>query len=514
MSEPVPPEPGWQRLNPRMLAVTPLRQLAGFLPVIAVVLVVGMGVGQGLGGRVYGLLVGVLVVLLAGILRWFTTHYRISSERVELRSGLVFRSARSVPRDRIRSVDVTAGLVHRVFRLSVVQIGTGERPGGVESRELTLDAISATDADRLRQRLLDPSDAGRLDHPGIPTAPTGTELAALRWSWLRYAPLTVSSLVAVGAVAGAFGQLINDVGADAVDVGGIREQLSMAPLWLAVTAFAVLALGIALVGSVVIFVEAWWRFRLVRELGGTLRIRRGLLTTRSVSLEERRLRGVQVVEPPLLRIGRGARTNAVATGLGGHRGHGRGTLLPPAPRNEAHRVAGAVLAEYPSPTSTTLRRHPIVALRRRLVRATLPVLAASAALWLAPVPSWAAWAMLGSLTVAVLLALDAYRNLGHELTSHYLVTRHGAAVRNTVALQRDGVIGWTVAQSFFQRRSGLVTVTATTAAGIGGYSVFDVATAEGLAVAVQAVPGLLGPFLQRDSADAGAGGAHPLGSRA
>ncbi|MGH3886596.1 MAG: PH domain-containing protein [Pseudonocardiaceae bacterium] len=491
----------WQRLDPRMLAVTPLRQLAGFLPVIAVVLVIGAQ--QDVGGRVYGLLAGVLAVVLAGVLRWVTTRYRITSERVELRSGLLFRSARSVPRDRIRSVDVTAGPVHRLFGLSVVTIGTGEGSEGVESRELTLDAISAAEADRMRQRLLDSAGAGHAGYPnqsGVTAAPSPTELAALDWSWLRFAPLTVSSLVAVGAVAGAFGQLVGELGADVADLSGVREKLSLAPLWLGVAAFAVLVLVIALLGSVLIFVEAWWGFRLVREPGGTLRIRRGLFTTRSVSLEERRLRGVEVAEPLLLRVGRGARTVAVATGLGGRRGHGRGTLLPPAPRDEAHRVSGVVLTEDPSPTRTTLRRHPLVALRRRLARAVLPVLAGFAVLWLAPVPPWVAWATLLLLPVTVLLALDAYRNLGHALTSHYLVTRHGAGVRDTVALQRSGVIGWTVSQSYFQRRAGLVTVTATTAAGSGAYHVIDVRTADGLAVAEHAVPGLLRPFLNHDVA--------------
>ncbi|MGB9280505.1 MAG: PH domain-containing protein [Pseudonocardiaceae bacterium] len=489
-------EPDWQRLNPWMLAVTPLRQLGGLMPVIVVVVVIG--IRQDVGDRIYSVLAGVLVVLFAGMLRWVTTRYRITSERVELRAGLLFRSTRSVPRDRIRSVDVTAGPVHRLFRLSVLKIGTGERTEGRESRELTLDAISAAEADRVRQRLLNPPDAGCPHPSGATVAPTGTELATLSWPWLRFAPLTVSSLVAVAAVAGAFGQLINDVGADAVDVGGIRERLSMAPLWVGVAAFAVLALVIALAGSVLIFIESWWGFTLVRELGGTLRVRRGLFTTRSVSLEERRLRGVEVVESPLLRVGHGARTIAVATGLGGRRAHGRSALLPPAPRAEAHRVSGVVLTEEPSPTGTTLRRHPLVALRRRLVRATVPVLAGSAALWLAPVPVWLAWAVLALLPVTVLLALDAYHNLGHAVTSHYLVTRHGAGVRGTVALQRSGVIGWTVSQSFFQRRAGLVTVTATTAAGNGGYSVIDVATADGLAVAQHAVPGLLEPFVQHE----------------
>lgn len=483
----------WQRLDPRMLAVTPLRLLGGFLPVIAAVLVIG--IGGDFGSRVYGLLAGVLFVLIAGTLRWFTTRYRIDRDRVELRSGLLFRSARSIPRDRIRTVDVTAGLVHRLFRLSVLKIGTGERSDGVESRELTLDAIAASEADRVRQRLLDPSDAGREHETVVPAA---EELAALRWSWLRFAPLTVSSLVALGAVGGAFAQLVNDVGAEAVDVGKVGQRLTTAPLWLGVTVLTVVILLVALVGSVLVFIEAWWGFRLAREPGGTLRIRRGLLTTRSVSLEERRLRGIAVVESLLLRTGRGARTVAVATGLGGRQGHGRGNLLPPAPTSEAHRVSGVVLAEMPSPTSTLLHRHPRAALRRRLVRAAVPVLAAAVALWFAPVPAWATWLTLVLLPVMVLLAVDAYRNLGHALTSHYLVTRHGAGIRATVALQRSGVIGWTVSQSLFQRRLDLVTVTATTAAGHGAYAIIDVSTSAGLAVARQAVPELLDPFLQHE----------------
>lgn len=56
-------------------------------------------------------------------------------------------------------------------------------------------------------------------------------------------------------------------------------------------------------------------------------------------------------------------------------------------------------------------------------------------------------------------------------------------------------MGWTVRQSWFQRRAGLVTVVATTAAGTGAYAVRDAAEADGLALADAAVPGLLRPFL-------------------
>lgn len=111
------------------------------------------------------------------------------------------------------------------------------------------------------------------------------------------------------------------------------------------------------------------------------------------------------------------------------------------------------------------------------------------------------WTALGCAAVgvplAVATALDAYRSLGHTLSGHYLVTRSGTVRRSTAALQRTGVIGWTVRQSLFQRRAGLLSITATTAAGGGAYTAHDTDASEGLAFASEAVPGLLEPFLER-----------------
>ena len=98
----------------------------------------------------------------------------------------------------------------------------------------------------------------------------------------------------------------------------------------------------------------------------------------------------------------------------------------------------------------------------------------------------------------MLLALDAYRSLGHGISGGYLVARSGTVRRATVALQRGGVIGWVVKQSVFQRRAGVLTLTATTAAGAGAYAVLDADASEGLGFAADAVPGLLEPFLLRD----------------
>ena len=70
-------------------------------------------------------LFGVCVVTGLGLLRWFTTTYRIGPEQVQLRRGLLRRRVLSVPRDRIRTVDVTAHAMHRLLGLAKVTVGTG-----------------------------------------------------------------------------------------------------------------------------------------------------------------------------------------------------------------------------------------------------------------------------------------------------------------------------------------------------------------------------------------------------
>jgi putative membrane protein len=70
-------------------------------------------------------------------------------------------------------------------------------------------------------------------------------------------------------------------------------------------------------------------------------------------------------------------------------------------------------------------------------------------------------------------------------------------------LDADGIIAWNLRRTLFQRRAGLATLTATTAAGRQRYDVQDVELGEALTVAERLLPGLLEPFIQRDPPNAG-----------
>jgi putative membrane protein len=492
-----PPE--WLRLNGVMVIVSPLKEIVrAAIPLVAVFFAGGgvHGWGQWLS------LAGVAALIARGVTHWATARYRITDDQVELRSGLFNRKTRAVPRDRIRTVDITSEWQHRLFGLSALKIGTGRQDKSKDD-ELILDAITKTEAERLRTVLLTKTSAAPSVVDSAPAAETELVRVDRRWTW--YAPFTLSGIAVVAAAFGAVWHFANDLHIRPNDITILHDGLELVGTespWVLIPAAIVVLLLVATIASVLGYILSYWNFSVAREPSGTLHIRHGLLNTRSVSIEEARLRGVEVKETLPLRFVHGGRATAVVSGLRTGRGdeRGGGLLLPAAPVAEAHLVAAKVLREPVDPTTAALTPHPRAALRRRLTRAVVSVLALALIAWIGYqldiLPFWV-WIVFLVLTpFSALLGHDRYRSLGHTLTHGYLVSRSGSLVRETIALRSDGVIGWRVHASYFQRRAGLVTLVATTAAGRGGYHVTDAGTSQALAFADEVVPDLVAQFLE------------------
>jgi putative membrane protein len=493
----------WRRISP----LTVWADLIVLTAVIAVPAVLLTGVLAFVGALPWGLLPLPAAVVLIGlvmateVLRYRATRYRVTAERLEMESGVLARSARSVPLERVRTVDVTAPIWARVLGLCSVTAATGSG-GGAAGDLVQLSYVTADEGERLRVRLLDRADA----RSGGPAAEGGGELAALDPAWFRYAPLShLVPVLGVGAIGGAYSLLtwFGDQWAAGVAVAVYEYALPRLALVLPGAALVVLVSGA--VAATALQVEAWWNYRLSREDDGTLRVRRGLLTAKSLSVQETRLRGAELRAYLPLRWFGSARVAAVATGMVGEDSGStaaKSVLSPDLPAGVAHRLAADVLAAPADLFTGHLAAHPRAALRRRVLRgvwAAAALTAGAVALaWAVPaVPGWSA-AVVAAVALPGLVgyAVGAYRGLGHALLPGHLVLRRGMAARRTVALQREGIIGWRVRRSPFQRRVGLATVGATTAAGAGLYAAVDVDLASGVALAADAVPGLLDPFVE------------------
>jgi putative membrane protein len=474
-----PPLP-WIRLNPRMLLVHPLRELIRYLPVIVLALIAGS-----VGGEPWWVYVLSGFGIVVGVLRWFTTSYRITDTQVQIKRGILNRQLLSVPRDRIRSVDVDSTILHRIFGLSVVKVGTGASHG---IDELEFNAMRAADVPAFRTEMLshvprnagpttdgtDAADAAAMDAAQVPNH----NFSRWRPSWVRYAPFTLSGVASIIVVVFFVLQtqffengLLTRIPFVEHELAQIEHLPTLTLLAWSVGILVVAASAVAIVR----YLLSYSRFSISRVDRSTLHITHGLLHTRQVTLDERRLRGVQLSEPLSLRAVGGAWTHAVMTGLGRQRG-GVALLSPPGPRDEAIRIAMEIAGIEVAMTEE-LRRHGRRAHRRRYTRAvTFAAVLAGIALvgqllgYLSPAV-W--WAFVVIVPGSAFLAWDRYRGLGHALLPGWVVARSGSLNRKRVVLATEGIIGWTIRRSLFQRRAGLATLIATTAAGRHSYSIPD-----------------------------------------
>lgn len=498
------PETPWLRLHPDGLKSTALYMLgamvaAGTPVAFAIASGTSWPVALAWVGSGAALVIGAVLAYEAVRLR--TTRYRVTETRVEMHTGVLFKSRRSLARERIRSVDLTANPLERAFGLTRVKVGTGETGSGSGStteQTLTLDSVHRTEADRLRRELLRRGAAVDLETEG--------RLATWEPGWLKYAPLSFLTPMLAGVAVGATFQLADWFGRGGLPVEVTADLVEAYGAWTVLGGGLVVLLLCGAVASLALQGEAWWRHRLDRESGGTLRVRRGLMIARSLSLEEERIRGIEIVEPLGVRTAGAGRLDVVAIGLKtDQEGSDLSTLVPAAPLDKTLAAAEAVIG----PLETGLTAHPKSALVRRLRWAVVTVVAvavlATAAhlLWSMPALLSAA-VVLAAVSIsafAVWTAFDSYASLGHAAGPRYLVSRRGSIRRATVHLDRSGIIGWRIQQSVFQQRMGLMTLDATTAAGKGHYAVIDADEHEILDFADDAVPDLLRPFLIRDSAE-------------
>ncbi|WP_245668549.1 PH domain-containing protein [Nocardia xishanensis] len=581
MTEPLPGDigPPWARLDQRMLLVHPVTEVIRFIPVLIGSLILGTSSGN----PAWSIIPLALIVGFA-ITRWFTTTYRVGPTHVELRTGLLQRRELSVPRSRIRSVDIESDLLHRALGLAVVVIGTGQQADSGE--KFKLDSLDARVVPALRAELL--AHTGRPAGTHVQATGVADEEAARarsreighwRPQWVRYAPLSLTGFAVIAPVVGAafqygLGEWLFESEA-AQDIG----DRAVAAIVLAVLGLIAVIVLLVSLAACTRYLTTYFGLRVLND-GRTLHLRHGLFTTRQITLDLARFRGATVNEPLLLRLSGAAELEAIMVGE-----NPRQKILPQAPRAAVERTLAELLSPrarpggapgappgagrpeavtapefraaavqhappgQPAPLSTTgpepraveaepppldqgtlprpseseprasspsaaselvpvaqltarLTRHGPVARRRRYTRALSPVVLLTVAVLAialdTPVSPW--WWLLPvvAAALAVALAEDRYRGLGHavlprtEAGPAWLITRAGSLDRDRDCLEAPGIIGWTVRQSFWQRRSGVATVIAATAAGKKRYHVIDIPLPQAWALIEAVTPGALG----------------------
>jgi len=316
VSQPTTAEP--QRTAPISVVLGAIGSLrSAIVPVIAVAFS-GIGGGDRL---LMALGVGLAAVVIGtafSVIGWRRTTYTIGEADIRVESGVLSRSARSVPYERIQDVSLEAKPLPRLFGLVAVTFETGA--GGGE--DMSLAYLTQSEGERLRQLVRERRDDEQAAHASIsadPAAPgrspadtdanAGKVLFAMGPGRLLRFGLFEFSLAVFAVLGGLLQYADNITDTDIWNVDlwyrWFKEQGStVATLGPYAQAIGVVAglLGLVVIGLATGVVRTFlrdWGFTLTRSARG-FRRQRGLLTRTDVVMPSHRVQGL-VIATGLLR---------------------------------------------------------------------------------------------------------------------------------------------------------------------------------------------------------------------
>jgi putative membrane protein len=305
---------GRRRLHP----LTPLLKGAKSIAV-AVAAISWQGYAQLGLGRFLAVVAGVLIVtVLLSVVSWWVTGFEVVGRELRINEGLIWRRARAIPLERVQAIDVNRPLLARLTGVAELRIEVI----GASKTEAPLAFLTVADAAALRRRLLtlargaqDVATPDSADAAGpIPPDPDEQPIHAVDNRHVLIANLLSPPVLIVP----------------------IALIATITPMAFAPPTWSVIGIASALTGLFGVVLPplrrifAQWNFRISVDATG-LRLRHGLLDTRSQTVPPLRVQAVQVTRPLLWRPLGWVRTKLDVAGYGGNAAEQgvRGSVLLP-----------------------------------------------------------------------------------------------------------------------------------------------------------------------------------------
>jgi len=383
----------------------------------------------GRGGSGYDWLFGIVLIIpfFAGIGRWFRFTYCIEGTTLKVNEGLFVRKKVTVPKNRVQSVDITAGIIQRIFGLVSVKIKTA----GNDEAAVDLTAIKSDEAQLIVETLRGELASGGSDTGGVIDENTP-----------KVYSISMNQLLAAGATSGQIGVILSVLVTvssqfdDMIDIDAIIRTfdqwapfLANSTILIAVT--AVLGTWIfAILGTIV----TYFNFSLVRR-EKELVVRYGLLKTKQVSIPYNRVQAVRFSEGILRQpFGYGA-LYVESAGQGDERQQSSCIIAPFIHVDEIDQVLAQILPDMTLGVMA-LQSPPDRAKWRYVLRLMRPVaIIIALSIWLIPY----GWISLVLLPLSIALGLAQYETAGYMISGDKLLLRTRSIGRTTALIKRSRV---------------------------------------------------------------------------
>lgn len=244
----------------------------------------------------------IVINIVLAYVQWTKLTYTVGPADIRVESGVLSRSARSVPYERIQDVSLEQKLLPRLFGLMEVKFETGA--GGKD--DLSLTYLSEAEGERLRELVRNRREGVQIDdvegaEVGEPAA--ADTLFAMGPKRVLTFGLFEFSLAVVAVIGGLAQQFKSFLPFDVWDIDGWEQRLAGPGQWLAGAGPLAQAAGIVIaIASLAVLGVATglvrtalreWDFRLERTPKG-LRRRRGLLTRTDLVMPLHRVQALRL----------------------------------------------------------------------------------------------------------------------------------------------------------------------------------------------------------------------------
>lgn len=449
------------------------RESRSILPIVVIALVVG-GLEALL--RLGWLVIPIGIVFVVQVARFLSLTWAVTGHDVVLRSGIVSRTERHVPFDRVQDLRLEQGVLHRLLRVATVHVETA---GGGQGAEASLAVLSLPQAERLRdavsagarqakaQRSAARGEAPALESPVRVLHRVGS--LELAWGGLLGTRLT-PVLVMLGFGFAILDDVVPNVEqrlealleSEAERLEATVSALGPSALLVAAVAAVVGVIALAALLSTIVSVVVFHGFRLTLQ-GDDLSRRYGLLTRRQSSYPRRRVQVLAIQERLFRRLGGLATLRADTAGspVENARQAGSDVLVPIVRQRRVPPLLAEIFPDLPSSEPAWQRVSPLAILRatRKAALLCLLLVGLLALQWLDPL----VLTPLLAVPLAWVVARVKWRHVGWAHSAGFFHTRRGWLSRVTHVVPVRNVQSVILRQTPFDRRLGLATLVIDTA---------------------------------------------------
>lgn len=428
---------------------------------ITLLIVLFIGTSNTEGYFLYFLGVGLLLSLFGGILGWWFFRFRIFEDELQIEKGVFVKKKLYLSKDRIQVIDITEGILQRLFGLVKVEVKTAG--GGTETA--TINAITREEAEVLRTELRKRNN-GDQDQ-----VEEGQERAEQEERILATWKLSTKDLVNAAFTSGNFGLIASILGAvsgqlsEMINEENIRFIYEIMPGYSDITIYIALIFVIIVVSWLlsflgVIFTYSDFRLHKTKE---ELIITRGLFEKKHITVPYDRIQAVRFVEG-VIRQPFGYGMIYVESAGFDQTQKGRSIVLAPyISVNTVSSFLNEFLTEYEEPEYriTPPRR----AFFRYIRRPNYFLLLLIPILWYFLSRGWLSLMLIPLLGV---LGWMRYKDAAIGFNDDILRMRYRSISRTTAIMKKNRIQAANISQNPFQLRKNLTDFSATAASGAGG----------------------------------------------